>query len=321
MDEIHQRFQTLKTRFSVTDQQLAKQADMDVASVQVDQANQQYYGALISALSVLCGVSVSYLLLGDLDKPEPKLNPKPEWVEFSVTGKKFSEDLYFLVALSGSDIKQTKYKNPARALRLKRTDPYAPVPDLLEFVEAIAKVPVAFLEGPKDLAGMIYQESGRPMIITLNFLEISIMRQSLAHMLGHVMLGHEIRMQSLEDVLDPNSEEEVLASEFAKEFLMPDEFGKTITNLESLCRASLSCGVEIGFLEQRVQKFGHSIDVSKASAMIDVLGFKIQDSLQQLVDFYTQAQAHRVPRATQTLAIEMLGFNLIDRQEYSEIIK
>ncbi len=107
--------------------------------------------------------------------------------------------------------------------KLDTTEPPIPIEKIAEFF-SIKIVP--YPNFPDNISGTIIEQNGI-MIIGVNSNHPSVrQRFTIAHELGHFLLGHELGEKKLEDVFDRPTDKEKDANEFAAQLLMPIDFLK-----------------------------------------------------------------------------------------------
>ena len=103
------------------------------------------------------------------------------------------------------------------------TEPPVPIEKIIELF-SIKIVP--YPNFPDNVSGTIVDQKGF-MIIGVNSNHAAVrQRFTIAHELGHFLLGHELGEKIIDDVFDRPTDKEKDANEFAAQLLMPTDFLK-----------------------------------------------------------------------------------------------
>ena len=111
--------------------------------------------------------------------------------------------------------------------KLDITDPPIPVEKIAELF-SIKVIP--YPNFPDNISGTIINQNGRMIIGVNSNHPPSRQRFTIAHELGHFLLGHELGDKIIDDVFDRPTDKEKEANEFAAELLAPKDLLKKDIN-------------------------------------------------------------------------------------------
>ncbi len=215
-----------------------------------------------------------------------------------------------------------------------------PPTDLLGTVEAKVCVPVLidrFNDG--DIAGVLLRQADGENFIAVNA-DHMVMRQrfTLAHEWGHIEAGHTPRVELSADLFGrTNDPQEIEANYFAAELLAPRDALKQWlaehTNLgdvdgAAVAEMAMHFGVAFPTACYRLERAGV---ISKARKEELVLALKAEGRsyarrfeeskrLDALEEIAAKGAYPRTPRITEQYAAKALEVDLIDQEEYAEIM-
>jgi Zn-dependent peptidase ImmA (M78 family) len=215
----------------------------------------------------------------------------------------------------------------------------APVADILAAVEDLASIPVTVAALPDHIAGMYVQRRGQPFIFT-NGIHIPVrQRFTLAHELGHHVLGHRQRVDASQDVFGrPRDPDEVAANYFAGAFLAPrtavrnwaDRHPDHERDLELVVRAGAFFGVSALTARIRFERAGvlrpaesrrieQQLREQQHYGMLGYLGVsQLRDELARVHD---AGELPRLPARMTAAARRAREAGLIGEDEFEEILQ
>lgn len=215
----------------------------------------------------------------------------------------------------------------------------APIADILAAVEDLADIPVTVAALPDHIAGM-YVRRRELRFIFVNGTHIPVrQRFTLAHELGHDVLGHRQRVDAAQDVFGrPRDPDEVAANYFAGAFLAPrtavrnwaDRHPDHPHDLELVVRAGAFFGVSAQTARIRLERAGvlrpgeskrldEQIRDQQHYGMLGYLGVsQLRDELARIHD---AGELPRLPARMTAAARRARKAGLIDEDEFAEILQ
>ncbi len=213
----------------------------------------------------------------------------------------------------------------------------APVADILAAVEDLG-IPVTVLVMPAAIAGMYIGRHDRAFIFVNGAQAPVRQRFTLAHELGHYVLGHAQRVEATKDLFDGSRDpDEVDANRFAGAFLVPrtalrnwtDRHLERPRDLELAVRAGAFFGVSpqcalirldmVGFLRPTEKRtIGRQLAEGRHRGMVGQLG--ISSLSDELARIREADQLPRFPARMTASAHKALAAGLIDLAEFEEMV-
>jgi Zn-dependent peptidase ImmA (M78 family) len=214
-----------------------------------------------------------------------------------------------------------------------------PPTDLLGTIEAKVCVPVLidrFNDG--DIAGVLLRQADGENFIAINA-DHMVMRQrfTLAHEWGHIAAGHTPRVELAADLFGRASDpQEIEANYFAAELLAPRDALKpwlaehTAEDVDAAAVAEMAMHFGIAFPTTcyRLERAGlisraHKEELMhtlKAEGRSYARRFEESKHLDALEEIAANGVYPRAPRITEEYAAKALEVDLIDQEEYAEIM-
>ena len=216
-----------------------------------------------------------------------------------------------------------------------------PPADLLETIEEKVGVPVLidrFNDG--EIAGVLLRRADGENFIAVNADQLPVrQRFTLAHEWGHIEAGHTPRVELAADLFGGRSKDpqEIEANYFAAELLAPrDALVSWLTehehiadvNADTIAQMAMHFGIAFPTTCYRLERAG-VIDNTRKEELVRTLGAQGRtfaqrfegsrhiDALEEIAD---QGSYPRVPQITDRYASDALKVNLIDQEEYEEIM-
>jgi Zn-dependent peptidase ImmA (M78 family) len=216
-----------------------------------------------------------------------------------------------------------------------------PPKDLLGTIEAKVHVPVLvdrFNDG--EIAGVLLRHADEESFIAINADHLPVrQRFTLAHEWGHVEAGHTPRVERSAELFGGGSKDpqEAEANYFAAELLAPRDAlvqwlteHKSTSDVDAAAAAQIAMHFGIAFPAAcyRLQRAG-VIDEARKRALVSTLkvegrsyaqrfeGSRHLDALEELA---AKGSYPRVPEVMKGYASRALEFDLIDQEEYDEMM-
>lgn len=216
-----------------------------------------------------------------------------------------------------------------------------PPADLLETIEAKVGVPVLidrFNDG--EIAGVLLRRADGENFIAINADPLPVrQRFTLAHEWGHIEAGHTPRVELAADLFGGRSKDpqEIEANYFAAELLAPrdalvswlKERERTAdVDADTIAQLAMHFGIAFPTACYRLERAG-VIDKTRKQELAGTLAAQGRpfaerfesgrhiDALEQIAE---QGSYPRIPQITDRYASDALKVNLIDKEEYEEII-
>jgi len=215
----------------------------------------------------------------------------------------------------------------------------APIADILATVEDLAAIPVTVAELPNQIAGIYVRRRDQPFIF-VNGTHIPVrQRFTLAHELGHHVLGHRQRVDVTQDVFGaPKDPDEVAANYFAGAFLAPrtavrnwaDRHLEHPRDLELVVRAGAFFGVSAPTARIRLERAG-VLRKSESSRIAEQIGNQdhygllgylgLSQTHDELARLHAGGELPRLPARMTTAARRAHEAGLIDDDEFAEVLQ
>jgi Zn-dependent peptidase ImmA (M78 family) len=216
-----------------------------------------------------------------------------------------------------------------------------PMADLLGTIEGQARVPVLLDRfNDAEIAGVLLRQAGGESFIAVNADHLPVrQRFTLAHEWGHIEAGHTPRLELTAELFGSPSQDpqEVEANYFAAELLAPREAVEQWFiehNLDgdvdgaAVAQMAMQFGIAFPTACYRLERAGvinpgHKkklVATLKAEGRSYARRFE-SGQLQDALDTTWDAGAYpRTPQITSDYAAQALEANLVDQEEYEEII-
>ncbi len=230
----------------------------------------------------------------------------------------------------------------ARAtLRRYRLPAGQPPKDLIGSIETKAHVPVLVDRFKDDeIAGVLLRQADDESFIAINADHLPVrQRFTLAHEWGHIEAGHTPRVELAAELFRASSKDpqEAEANYFAAELLAPREAvqqwvteHKPAGDLDAATAAQMAMHFGIAFPAAcyRLERAG-AIDTAHKNTLVSRLAadgrsyaqrFEKQRYLDALEEIAKNGVYPRVPEVMKAYASEALSCELIDEEEYDEIM-
>jgi Zn-dependent peptidase ImmA (M78 family) len=215
-----------------------------------------------------------------------------------------------------------------------------PIAELLGTIEGQASVPVLLDRfNDNEVAGVLLRQADGESFIAVNA-DFWPMRQrfTLAHEWGHIEAGHRPRVEMITDIFGgPKDPQEIEANYFAAELLAPRrglkqwlEEHELMSDVDAAAVAEMAMCFGISFPGAcyRLERAG-VIDAGHKKKLVATLKAEGRSyarrfesgQLQDALDTTWNAGAYpRTPQITSDYAARALEANLVDQEEYEEII-
>lgn len=220
-----------------------------------------------------------------------------------------------------------------------------PIDDLLRIVEEALGIPVLIEKfGSPKIAGVLVRQADETSFIAVNADHVAPrQRFTLAHELGHVLMGHQPRVDYVENITEGRNADpqEVEANYFAAEFLCPRDATRdwlsrnSVVDVDANAVASMAMHFGLSFPSAcfRLERAG-VIAAARKRLILDELkantaGYvqrhgtmRLSDEIERLHQADRRgADAYpRTALATRHFATEALQAELIDQAEFDEIV-
>ena len=215
----------------------------------------------------------------------------------------------------------------------------APIADILAAVEELAGIPVTVARLPKGIAGMYVRRREQPFIFVNGSHPPVRQRFTIAHELGHHVLGHRQRIDESQDVFgSPKDPDEVAANYFAGAFLVPrtavrnwaDRHAERPRDLELVVRTAAFFGVSARTARIRLERaqvlrsaeskrLDEQIKDQQHHGMPARLGIsQLHDELSRI---HETSELPRLPARMTAAAHRAHAAGLIEDDEFSEILQ